>query len=127
MTSIWFFLSIQVDLQVSRCTMKDVRHFSTLDIVPQCDNRDETRCLQDTAGHPFAISVRTWIDSHLNVRWIGRWDTEEGLPIQTKYTKLIEQQIRDISVFAFLEFLQESCRSVCKMLWPVLTSDAKWQ
>jgi hypothetical protein len=30
--------------------------------------------------------------------------TEEGLPIQTKNTKLTEQQVRDISVSAFLDF-----------------------
>jgi len=64
-----------------------VRHFNTLDIVPQSGNCDEMHFMQDTAPQNVAISVRTWLESHLNVRWIGRWGTEEGLPIQTKYTK----------------------------------------
>jgi hypothetical protein len=89
-----------------------VRHFSTLDIVPQADIRGEMRHMQDSALQHFAISVRTWFESHLNVRWIGRWGTEEGLPIQTKNTKLAEKQIRDISVSAFLEFLRKSFESV---------------
>jgi len=67
--------------------------------------------MQDTASQHFAISVRRWLESHLNIRWIGRWGTEEGLPIQTKNTKLTEQQIRDISLSAFLEFLQKSVES----------------
>ena len=116
---------IQGDRKVSRCTKKGARHFNTLDIVPQADNCDEPHCMQDTAPPHFAISVRTWLESPLNVRWIGRWGTEEGLPIQTKNAKLTEQRIRDISVSAFVEFLQKNCRSVCKMLWPVVQSVAK--
>jgi hypothetical protein len=70
-----------------------VRHFNTLEIVPLAENCDETHCKQDTEPPHFAISVRMWLESHLNVRWIGRWGKEEGVPIQTKNTKLTEQQI----------------------------------
>ena len=52
-----------------------MRHFNTLDIIPQADNYDETHCMQDRAPQHFTISVRTWLESHLNVRWIGRWGT----------------------------------------------------
>jgi len=66
---------IQGDRKVSRCTKKGMRHFNTLDIIPQADNYDETHCMQDRAPQHFTISVRTWLESHLNVRWIGRWGT----------------------------------------------------
>jgi len=102
---------IQNDRKVSRCTKKGVRHLNTLDIVPQDDNCDTMHCMQGTAPPHFAISVLMWLDSRLNVRWIGRWGTEEGVPIQTKNTKLTDQQIRDISVSASLEFLQKSVES----------------
>jgi hypothetical protein len=102
---------IQGDRKVSGCTKKGLRHFNTLDIVPQADNCDELDCTQVMAPPNFAISVRTWFEGRLNVRWIGRWGTEEGLPIQTKNTNLTEQQIRDISVSVFLEFLQKSVES----------------
>jgi hypothetical protein len=116
---------IQSDHKVSRCTKKGVRHFYTFDVVPRVDNSDETHFMQDTAPQHFGISVRTWLESHSNVRWIGRWGTEDGRPFQTKNTKLSETQIRDIYISAFLEFLQKSCRSVCEMLWPILKSDGK--
>jgi hypothetical protein len=87
-----------------------MRHFNTLDFVPQTDNCDEMHFVQDTALPHFAISVRTWLERHLNIRWIGRWGIEEGLPIHTKNTKLTEQ-IRDISLSAFLEFLQKNVES----------------
>jgi len=81
---------IQGDRKVSRYTKKGVRHFNTLDFIPQADSCDEMHFVQDTASPHFAISVRTWLDSHLNIRWIGRWGTEEGLPIHTKNTKLTD-------------------------------------
>jgi hypothetical protein len=88
-----------------------MRHFNTLDFIPQADRCDEMHFVQNTASPHFAISVRTWLESHLNIRWIGRWVIEESLPIHTKNTKLTEQQILDISVSASLEFLQKNIES----------------